>query len=175
MVATELGELLVAVIDGLPGSQAIAYVREHYEGGRVTASYGTGTPSAARMRCASRPGGARGGFDYSTLDAVGNPSYLLHSAHMSARRLGVDAIGLYYLHSGRALDAPFEDEVGVLAELRQAGLIRHVGLSNVTLEQLRVAQSIVPVAAVTALYNVTARMGAGLRAAARLRRRHVAE
>jgi pyridoxine 4-dehydrogenase len=84
---------------------------------------------------------------------------------MSARRLGVDAIDLYYLHSGRALDAPFEDQVGVLAELRQAGLIRHVGLSNVTLEQLRAAESIVPVAAVTALYNVTVRVGEDLLAA----------
>jgi hypothetical protein len=115
---------------------------------------------------ATKGGFVRGGFDYSTLDAVGNPNYLRQSAHMSARRLGVDAIGLYYLHSGRAVDAPFEDQVGVLAELRQAGLIRHVGLSNVTLEQLRIAQSIVPVAAVTALYNVTARLGADLLAAA---------
>ena len=115
---------------------------------------------------ATKGGFVRGGFDYSTLDAVGNPNYLRQSAHMSARRLGLDAIGLYYLHSGRAVDAPFEDQVGVLAELRQAGLIRHVGLSNVTLEQLRVAQSIVPVAAVTALYNVTARVGQDLLAAA---------
>jgi len=115
---------------------------------------------------ATKGGFVRGGFDYSTLDAVGNPNYLRQSAHMSARRLGVDVIDLYYLHSGRAVDAPFEDQVGVLAELRQAGLIRHVGLSNVTLEQLRAAQSIVPVAAVTALYNVTARVGEDLRAAA---------
>jgi aryl-alcohol dehydrogenase-like predicted oxidoreductase len=115
---------------------------------------------------ATKGGFVRGGFDYSTLDAVGNPNYLRQSAHMSARRLGVDAIDLYYLHSGRALDAPFEDQVGVLAELRQAGLIRHVGLSNVTLEQLRVAQSIAPVAAVTALYNVTVRVGEDLLAAA---------
>src|ERR1700727_1151125 len=115
---------------------------------------------------ATKGGFVRGGFDYSTLDAVGNPNYLRQSAHMSAQRLGVDAIDLYYLHSGRALDAPFEDQVGVLAELRQAGLLRHVGLSNVTLEQLRIAQSIVPVAAVTALYNVTVRLGADLLAAA---------
>jgi pyridoxine 4-dehydrogenase len=115
---------------------------------------------------ATKGGFVRGGFDYSTLDAVGNPNYLRQSAHMSARRLGVDTIDLYYLHSGRAQDAPFEEQVGVLAGLRQAGLIRHVGLSNVTLDQLRVAQSIVPVAAVTALYNVTARIGADLLAAA---------
>jgi pyridoxine 4-dehydrogenase len=115
---------------------------------------------------ATKGGFVRGGYDYSTLGAVGNPNYLRQSARLSARRLGVETIDLYYLHSGRATDAPFEDQVGVLAELRQAGLIRHVGLSNVTLEQLRAAQSIVPVAAVTALYNVTARTGADLRAAA---------
>jgi aryl-alcohol dehydrogenase-like predicted oxidoreductase len=115
---------------------------------------------------ATKGGFVRGGYDYSTLGAVGNPNYLRQSARLSARRLGVETIDLYYLHSGRATDAPFEDQVGVLAELRQAGLIRHVGLSNVTLEQLRAAQSIVPVAAVTALYNVTARAGADLRAAA---------
>ena len=111
---------------------------------------------------ATKGGFVRGGFDYSTLDAVGNPNYLRQSAQLSARRVGRGVIDLYYLHSGRALDAPFEDQVGVLADLRQAGLIRHVGLSNVTLEQLRTAQSIVPVAAVTALYNVTARVGADL-------------
>ncbi|HEY6788020.1 MAG TPA: aldo/keto reductase [Trebonia sp.] len=115
---------------------------------------------------ATKGGFVRGGFDYGTLGAVGNPNYLRQSAHMSARRLGVDVIDLYYLHSGRALDAPFEDQVGALAELRQAGLIRHVGLSNVTLEQLRAAQSITPVAAVTALYNVTVRLGGDLLAAA---------
>jgi pyridoxine 4-dehydrogenase len=115
---------------------------------------------------ATKGGFVRGGYDYGTLGAVGNPNYLRQSAHLSARRLGVEAIGLYYLHSGRATDAPFEDQVGVLAELRQAGLIRHVGLSNITLDQLRAAQSIVPIAAVTALYNVTVRTGAGLRDAA---------
>ena len=115
---------------------------------------------------ATKGGFVRGGFDYGTLDAVGNPNYLRQSAQMSARRLGLDVIDLYYLHSGRALDAPFEDQVGALADLRQAGLIRHVGLSNVTLEQLRAAQSIVPVAAVTAQYNVTERPGADLLAAA---------
>jgi hypothetical protein len=123
-------------------------------------------PYPAGLVIATKGGFVRGGFDYSTLDAVGNPNYLRQSAHMSARRLGVDLLDLYYLHSGRALDAPFEDQVGVLAELRQAGLIRHVGLSNITLEQLRVAQSIVPVAAVTALYNVTVRTSADLLAAA---------
>ena len=115
---------------------------------------------------ATKGGFVRGGYDYSTLDAVGNVNYLRQSAHMSAQRLGLETIDLYYLHSGRATDAPFEDQVGALAELRQSGLIRNIGLSNVTLEQLRAAQAIVPIAAVTALYNLTARIGADLLAAA---------
>jgi pyridoxine 4-dehydrogenase len=115
---------------------------------------------------ATKGGFVRGGYDYSTLDAVGNVNYLRQSANMSAQRLGLETIDLYYLHTGTATDAPFEDQVGALAELRQLGLIRNIGLSNVTLEQLRIAQGIVPVAAVTALYNLTARVGADLLAAA---------
>jgi pyridoxine 4-dehydrogenase len=123
-------------------------------------------PYADDLVIATKGGFVRGGYDYSTLDAVGNVNYLRQCAHLSAQRLGLETIDLYYLHSGRATDAPFEDQVGALAELRQAGLIRNIGLSNVTLEQLRVAQEIVPIAAVTALYNLTARIGADLLAAA---------
>ncbi|MEV4604762.1 aldo/keto reductase [Amycolatopsis sp. NPDC049253] len=115
---------------------------------------------------ATKGGFVRGGFDYSTLGAVGNPNYLRQSAHLSARRLGVDTIDLYYLHSGLATDAPFEDQVATLAALREEGLIRHVGLSNVTLEQFRAAQEIVEVTAVTAHFNASARTGADLLRAA---------
>lgn len=115
---------------------------------------------------ATKGGFVRGGFDYATLGAVGNPNYLRQSAHLSARRLGVDRIDLYYLHSGRATDAPFEDQVATLAALREEGLIRHIGLSNVTLEQFRAAQQIVEIAAVTAHFNASARTGADLLQAA---------
>jgi len=115
---------------------------------------------------ATKGGFVRGGYDYSTLDAVGNPNYLRQCAHTSARRLGLEQIDLYYLHSGRATDTPFADQVATLAELRTQGLIRHVGLSNVTVDQLREARDIVPIAAVTALYNVGVRAGADLLAEA---------
>lgn len=111
---------------------------------------------------ATKGGFVRGGFDYSTLDAVGNTNYLRQSAQLSARRLGVDQLDLYYLHSGRAMDAPFEEQVATLAELRDEGLIKHIGLSNVTLDQFRQAQQIVEIAAVTAHYNVTVRTGQDL-------------
>jgi pyridoxine 4-dehydrogenase len=123
-------------------------------------------PYPSDLVIATKGGFVRGGYEYDTLGAVGNVNYLRQSAHMSAQRLGVEAIDLYYLHSGTATDAPFEDQVGALGDLRDAGVIRNIGLSNVTIEQLRVAQEIVPVAAVTALFNVTVRIGVELRVAA---------
>jgi pyridoxine 4-dehydrogenase len=123
-------------------------------------------PYPSDLVIATKGGFVRGGYEYDTLGAVGNVNYLRQSAHMSAQRLGVEAIDLYYLHSGTATDAPFEDQVGALADLREVGVIRNIGLSNVTVEQLRVAQTIVPIAAVTALFNVTVRIGVELRSAA---------
>jgi hypothetical protein len=123
-------------------------------------------PYPDELVIATKGGFVRGGYDYSTLGAVGNPNYLRQSAHMSARRLGVEQIDLYYLHSGTATDVPFVDQVATLAELREQGLIRNIGLSNVTLEQFQAAREIVEIAAVTAHYNVSVRRGAALLVAA---------
>jgi pyridoxine 4-dehydrogenase len=114
---------------------------------------------------ATKGGLVRGGRELSTIDAVGNPNYLRQCAYLSARRLGVDRIGLYYLHTPYARDASFEDQVGTLAELRKGGLISHIGLSNVTPGQLRAALRITEIAAVTAHFNVAARQHAELLAA----------
>jgi hypothetical protein len=119
-------------------------------------------PYPEGLLIATKGGLVRGGRELSTIDAVGNPNYLRQSAHMSARRLGVDRIGLYYLHAPWARDASFEDQVGTLAELRKEGLIGHIGLSNVTPGQLRAARRITEIAAVTAHYNVAARQHAAL-------------
>ena len=114
-------------------------------------------PYPEHLVIATKGGFVRGGLEVSTFDAIGNANYLRQCAYMSARRLGVEQIDLYYLHSGYAKDASFEDQVGTLAELRQQGLIRHIGLSNVTPDQLRAARQIVDIAAVTAHFNVVAR------------------
>jgi pyridoxine 4-dehydrogenase len=119
-------------------------------------------PYPSGLVIATKGGFVRGGYDYSTLDAVGNRNYLRQSARLSARRLGVEQIGLYYLHSGRATDVPFEDQVATLADLRDEGLIANIGLSNVTLDQFDAARAIVAIAAVTAHYNPAVRTGAGL-------------
>jgi pyridoxine 4-dehydrogenase len=119
-------------------------------------------PYPGHLVIATKGGLVRGGREFSTIDAIGNANYLRQCVYMSARRLGVEQIDLYYLHSGRAKDASFEDQVGTLAELRRRGLIRHIGLSNVTPQQLCAARQIVDIAAVTAHFNVVARQQAGL-------------
>ena len=77
----------------------------------------------------------------------GRPEHLRAACDRSLRALGVERIALYQLHAPDER-APFEDSVGALAELRRAGKIRWVGLSNVDVEQIRAAESITPVASV---------------------------
>ena len=82
---------------------------------------------------------------------------------MSARRLGLDHIDLYYLHTPTMTDAPFEEIIETLAAMRQDGLLRQIGLSNVSADQLRTALAITDIAAVTVHYNVAVRLGAAAR------------
>ncbi|MGI5159880.1 aldo/keto reductase [Microbispora sp. CA-102843] len=112
---------------------------------------------------ATKGGFVRGGPDYSDLGAVGNRNYLRQAAHMSLRRLGLGHIDLYYLHTPAMTDVPFEDIVGTLADMRRSGLIRHIGLSNVSAGQLRIAMGITDIAAVTVQHNVAVRENAAVR------------
>ena len=115
---------------------------------------------------ATKGGFIRGGPDYADFGAVGNREYLRQCAYLSARRLGIEQIHLYYLHSPNATDVPFEDQVATLAELRDEGVIRHIGLSNVSVAQFHAARDVTEISAVTALYNVGERTGGALLAAA---------
>jgi aryl-alcohol dehydrogenase-like predicted oxidoreductase len=83
----------------------------------------------------------------------GRPSHLKEACDASLTRLRLDRIDLYQLH---AIDpkVPFEEQIGALRELRDAGKIRLVGLSNVDLEQVRRAQRIVEIASVQNNYNI---------------------
>jgi pyridoxine 4-dehydrogenase len=86
----------------------------------------------------------------------GRPQHLRQALEGSLRRLRLDRIDLYQFHrpDPRVL---FEDSVGELAKLRQEGKIRHVGLSNVTIDQLARAQKIVPIVTVQNHYNLAMR------------------
>jgi pyridoxine 4-dehydrogenase len=115
---------------------------------------------------ATKGGFVRGGPGYSDMSAVGNKYYLRQAVYLSLRRLGLDHIGLYYLHTPTMTDAPFEEIIETLAGLRRDGLIKHIGLSNVSAGQLRTALAITDIAAVTVHYNVAVRLGAAVRALA---------
>lgn len=96
-----------------------------------------------------QPGGADNAYS-------GKPEYLKNAALRSAVRLRTDTIDLYQYHRP-ASDAPFEDSIRALAELTDEGVIRHVGLSNVSVEQLEKAREIVEIATVQNRYNVVDR------------------
>ena len=74
----------------------------------------------------------------------------------SLRRLRTDAIALYYLHRVDP-DTPLEDSVGAIKEARDAGKVRHVGISAVDVDQIERARRVVPIAAVQNHYNLSER------------------
>ncbi|MGI5177572.1 aldo/keto reductase [Dactylosporangium sp. CA-152071] len=83
----------------------------------------------------------------------GDPAHLRRALDGSLRKLRLEQIPLYQFHRPDP-NVPFEDSVGALVELKDAGKIRHIGLSNVTEEQLRVAQRLTPVVSIQNRYNV---------------------
>ena len=83
----------------------------------------------------------------------GRPDYLQQQLEMSLRRLRLDSIDLYQLHR---IDptVPLADTLGALRDAQQQGRIRHIGLSEVTVEQIEEARKIVPIASVQNRYNL---------------------
>jgi pyridoxine 4-dehydrogenase len=86
----------------------------------------------------------------------GRPEHLREACEGSLRRLKVERIDLYQLHTPDPKIA-FEDSVWALALLREEGKIRHVGLSNVGVRELEIALDIVPVVSVQNRYNLSDR------------------
>jgi pyridoxine 4-dehydrogenase len=119
-------------------------------------------PYPENLVIATKGGFVRGGPEYTDMSAVGNRYYIRQCAYMSMRRLGIDHIDLYYLHTPTMTDVPFEEIIETLAGMRKEGLIRQIGLSNISADQLRIAMSITEIAAVTAHYNIGIRLGAEL-------------
>jgi pyridoxine 4-dehydrogenase len=84
------------------------------------------------------------------------PERLKECCEASLRRLRLDRIDLYQLHAPDE-KVPYEDSVGALKELQDEGKIRHVGVSNVSVDQLERAQGIVDVVSVQNRFNLTDR------------------
>ncbi len=91
----------------------------------------------------------------------GRPRHLREACEGSLRRLKLDRIDLYQLHRPDRR-VPFEDSVWALAELREEGKIRHIGLSNVGVRELSLALDIVPIVSVQNRYNLTDRSSGGV-------------
>jgi len=87
---------------------------------------------------------------------LGFPDYLRQECELSLRRLGVDTIDLFQLHR---IDPKFpaEDQIGELVKLQQEGKIRHIGLSEVNVDQLTAAQKTASIVSVQNMYNITVR------------------
>lgn len=87
---------------------------------------------------------------------VGNPDYLRQCVLMSLRRLGLERIDLWQLHR-IGPDCPREVQFEAIARMREEGLIRHVGLSEVSVEDIEAAKKYFPVATVQNRYNLVDR------------------
>jgi len=88
--------------------------------------------------------------------AVGRPEYLRQCCLMSLRRLGVETIDLWQLHRIDP-EVPREEQFGVMKELQDEGKVRHLGLSEVSVEEIKAAQEVFEVTTVQNLYNLTTR------------------
>ncbi|WP_432542626.1 aldo/keto reductase [Kineococcus sp. SYSU DK002] len=86
----------------------------------------------------------------------GRPEHLRAAVEGSLRRLGVERIDLLQLHRVDPR-VPLADQIGALAELRDAGEVRHLGLSEVTVGQFEAAAALTPIATVQNLYNLAER------------------
>jgi pyridoxine 4-dehydrogenase len=87
----------------------------------------------------------------------GHPQHLREALEGSLKRLRLNRIAVYQFHRPDP-DVPIEDSVGTLAEMRKEGKIQHVGLSNVTLDELSRAQRIIPIVTVQNHYNLANRV-----------------
>jgi pyridoxine 4-dehydrogenase len=89
-------------------------------------------------------------------DEDGRPEHLREACEGSLRRLKLERIDLYQFHRPDPA-VPLEESVGTLAELRQEGKIANVGISNVTVDELKRAQAVVPIVSVQNRYNIVER------------------
>ena len=91
----------------------------------------------------------------------GRPEHLIEACEGSLRRLKLEQITLYQFHRPDPA-VPLEDSIGALVTLKEQGKIRHIGLSNVTEEQLRRAQRLTPIVSIQNRYNVDDRRSESL-------------
>ena len=103
--------------------------------------------------------GTKGGWLKPSMDPSawdGSPMHLRDACEASLWRLQLDHIDLYQFHIPDT-KVPYEESIGALARLREAGKIRHIGVSNVTLDQIKRARKVAPIVSVQNRYNIADR------------------
>jgi aryl-alcohol dehydrogenase-like predicted oxidoreductase len=85
-----------------------------------------------------------------------SPAWIRQACDDSLRRLGIDAIDLFYMHR-RDPEVPIEESVGAMGELVAAGKVRHLGLSEVSADTLRAAAAVHPIAALQSEWSLFTR------------------
>jgi aryl-alcohol dehydrogenase-like predicted oxidoreductase len=86
----------------------------------------------------------------------GDAAYVRRCIDESLQRLGTDVVDLYYMHR-RDVSVPIEETVGAMSDLVAAGKVRHLGLSEVTADELRAAVAVHPIAAVQSEWSIWSR------------------
>lgn len=109
-----------------------------------------------KVTLATKFGIVRDRDDPSVRGLNGRPEYVQRSCDASLQRLGVETIDLYYQHRPDP-DIPIEETVGAMAGLRQAGKVRHLGLSEASADTIRRAQATAPIAAVQTEWSLWSR------------------
>ncbi|CAM5745608.1 putative aldo-keto reductase 4 [Streptomyces afghaniensis 772] [Streptomyces afghaniensis] len=85
-----------------------------------------------------------------------DPPYIRQAVEESLKRLDVNVIDLYYMHR-RDVNVPIEESVGTMADLVREGKVKHLGLSEVTADELRAAHAVHPIAAVQSEWSLFSR------------------
>jgi pyridoxine 4-dehydrogenase len=119
-----------------------------YTGGESEETIGAALSPFSNGYVVATKGGYRAG--------EGRPEVLRAQIEESLRRLETDSIALYYLHRVDP-QTPLEESLATISEYRDSGKIRHVGLSEVRIDQIEQAREVVPVAAVQNHYNLSER------------------
>lgn len=120
-----------------------------YTGGESETTIGAALTTDPDACVVATKGGASGA-------GRGRPEILRGEIEESFRRLGADSIALHYLHRVDP-ETPIEESLGAIKEYHDRGRIRHIGISEVSIDQIEQARAVVPIAAVQNHYNLSER------------------
>jgi len=143
---TDTPENVAFVRDAVAAGIRLIDTAHTYTSGESEQTIGAALSSAPDSCVVATKGGYRSG----------RPEVVSAEIDESLRRLRTDSIDLYYLHKPDP-DTPLEESLGVIKEYRDRGAIQHVGVSNVSVEEIERAREVVSIAAVQNHYNLTER------------------